>query len=79
MRGTVYVSFHRDWYLDHRRPGWADAERFGHVRAVRTPDGVLVNVHMDHAAHICDVLALQHYPRSRRACVPCRVRCATAH
>jgi len=49
----------RDCYLDLRRSDWCQAERLGHVRAMHSPDGLVVCVHIDHGQHIIQTVALQ--------------------
>jgi hypothetical protein len=58
MRGIAWMAFDRDRYLDVRRPGWCEAERLGHVRAMRSPDGLVVCVHVDHGHHIIESLVV---------------------
>ncbi len=57
MRGIAWTTFHPDWYLDFRRPEWAQEERAGHVQF----DGAtrLVRIHFYYGGHIVDVLALR--------------------
>jgi len=59
MRGTIWMAFDRDCYLDLRRSDWCQAERLGHVRAMHSPDGLVVCVHIDHGQHIIQTVALQ--------------------
>ena len=59
MRGSPWVTFHRDWYLDLRRPEWAHHERTGHVKFQATGAEKFVCVHSHHASHIVDALALR--------------------
>jgi hypothetical protein len=50
-------TFHRDWYLDLRRPEWRDHERLGHVRYRLVDGDKVVVVHMDFASRVISVLA----------------------
>ena len=66
MKGVIQaVTFHPDWYLDHRRPCWATEEQRGWVRYC--PDTEVVYVHGDHALHIIDVLTWTRRPLAAEA------------
>ena len=59
MRGSHWVTFHPDWYLDLRRPEWAEEERLGYVKFMDLGDGKVVGVHCFHGSRIINTLSLR--------------------
>jgi hypothetical protein len=63
MKGLIqWVTFHVDWYLDHRRAEWAIEERRGWIKYVRCSEDGLIWLHGDHATQIIDVLSWRRRP-----------------